>query len=80
MNVLTDLFDQLLDSHGSVDFAEAEFKRMISDDPELRADYRLWCQDNGHTERYGFLDYAEEFIDMQNSVWDSLTDYDNSYS
>lgn len=53
---------------------------MISDDPELRADYRLWCQDNGHTERYGFLDYAEEFIDMQNSVWDSLTDYDNSYS
>lgn len=76
MDNFTDLFDNLLHSCGSVDIAEAEFKRMISDSPDLRAEYRQWCHDTGHTERRGFLDYAEEYLESQDSVWDTLTDYD----
>ncbi len=77
MDNFTDLFDDLLRSCGSVDIAEAEFKRMIADSPDLRAEYRAWCHETGHTERRGFLDYAEEYLDSQDSVWDTLTDYDN---
>lgn len=58
--------------------AEAEFRRMLLDDDELHAEYHEWCVDNDHTERRGFLDFAEEFIANQNSVWDSFKDeYDN---
>lgn len=71
------LFIELLSSHGNVDVAEAEFKRMILDDDELHAQYHEWCHENGHTERRGFLDFAEEYIANQNSVWDSFdSDYD----
>lgn len=76
MNDITSLFDSLLRSMHHVDMAFAEFKRMIDDDPVLHAQYAEWCDETGHTERRGFLDYAEEYIENQNSVWDSLTDYD----
>lgn len=74
MEELTEMFVALLDSHGSVDVADAEFKRIIADDSELHDRYREWCEENGHSERHGFLDFAEEYIANQNSVWDSLTD------
>ncbi|MBP3534384.1 MAG: hypothetical protein J6J53_00070 [Muribaculaceae bacterium] len=78
MEELTNLFDELLRSHGSVDVAESEFKRLMADDSELHDIYRQWCDEHGHTERHGFLDYAEEYIANQNSVWDSLRDdYEN---
>lgn len=78
MEDITELFQQLLNDFGGVDLAEAEFKRMIADDDELHAAYHEWCEETGHTERRGFLDYAEEYIDNQNSVWDTLNDdYDN---
>lgn len=74
---ITQYFDQLLQQAGSIDIAEAEFKRAIADDTELHALYREWCHDNGSSERYGFLDYCEEFLDTQDSKWDSLSDYDD---
>lgn len=78
MENITDLFEQILHHNQAVDQAEAEFKRMIADDDELHEQYREWCDETGHTERRGFLDYAEEYIANQNSVWDTLSDeYDN---
>lgn len=78
MDDLITLFEHILQSHGNVDIAEAEFKRLIADDAELHADYRSWCEETGHTERNGFLDWAEEYIANQNSVWDTLSDeYDS---
>ncbi len=78
MENITELFEQILHHNRAVDLAEAEFKRMIADDDELHNMYREWCDETGHTERRGFLDFAEEFIANQNLVWDTLTDeYDN---
>lgn len=78
MENITDLFVQILQNNRAVDLAEAEFKRMIADDDELHDLYREWCDETGHTERRGFLDFAEEFIANQNAVWDTLNDeYDN---
>lgn len=75
---ITELINRLLDSHRDVDIAEVEFRRMLDDDPDLRAVYSEWCDENGYTTRHGFADYAAEYIEMQNSVWDSLTDYDST--
>ncbi|MBE6305464.1 MAG: hypothetical protein E7082_06055 [Bacteroidales bacterium] len=78
MENITDLFEQILKNNRAVDLAEAEFKRMIADDDELHEQYREWCDETGHTERRGFLDFAEEYIADQNEVWDTLNDeYDN---
>ena len=74
---MEDLFNQLLENHRSIDIAEAEFQRMLADDADLRADYRQWCEDCGYSERRGFSAYAEQYVESQNSIWDSLTDYDN---
>lgn len=78
MDELLTTFEQVLKANVSVDIAESEFKRMLADDDELHEAYHEWCVENGHTERHGFLDWAEEYIANQNSVWDTLNDeYDN---
>ncbi|MBD5276165.1 MAG: hypothetical protein HDR90_00585 [Bacteroides sp.] len=74
---ITQYFEQILQQAGSIDIAEAEFKRAIADDRELHTLYREWCRDNGSTERRGFLDYCEEYLDSQNGLLDTLTDYDD---
>jgi len=76
MDEMTQLFEDLLRTYGSVDIAEAEFKHLIDEDSELHADYRLWCEENGYTEKRGFLDFADEYLDSQQSIWDVLSDYD----
>lgn len=76
MNDITDFFKQLLDEHRGIDIAEAEFKRLLADDEELRAYYRQWCEECGYSEKRGFLDFCDEYFESQDSIWDSLNDYD----
>lgn len=74
---ITELFDRVLHQAGSIDMAEAEFKKMIGEDEHLHQLYREWCHEVGNTERMGFRDFCEEYLDNQESVWDSLdNDYD----
>lgn len=67
----------LLDSHGSVDVAEAEFKRLSAEDSRLRQEYRKWCDENGYTSRRGFADFAYDYLSNREDVWNALSDYDN---
>ena len=55
MDHITDIFNDFLTQFGSIDIAEAEFKKSIHEDPELRAAYRRWCDESGSTERNGYL-------------------------
>ncbi len=77
MEDITDYFVEILNQNHSVDIAEAEFKRAIAEDDELHEQYRQWCREVGNTEKRGFLDFCEEYLATQNSVWDSLSDYDD---
>lgn len=77
MNDITELFNDLLEQSGSVDIAEAEFKKMIHEDTGLREVYREWCHAVGSTEKRGFFDYCDDYMDSQDSIWDSLNDFDN---
>lgn len=74
---ITEYFEQLLEQTGSIDIAEAEFKRAIADDAALHAQYREWCHENGSSERNGFMDFCDEYMESQESKWDSLSDYDD---
>lgn len=76
MDDITLHFDRIINESRELDIAEAEFKRHIADDPELRALYRQWCEENDTTERRGFIDYAREYVEQNEEKWDSLTDYD----
>lgn len=73
---ITDFFVSLIESNGAIDVAEAEFKRIVADDDELREQYKQWCDDTGTTERHGFSDFAAEYMENHDAIWDSLNDYD----
>ena len=73
---ITEYFNYLISQTGSIDMAEAEFKRAIAEDNELHTIYREWCHENGSSERNGFLDFCDEYMESQDSKWDSLNDYD----
>lgn len=73
---LTNYIISLIETNGSIDVAEAEFKRILSDDHELRDQYREWCDENGYSPRRGFAEFAEEYNESREAVWDSLSDYD----
>jgi len=74
---ITNVFQQVIQQAGSIDMAEAEFKKMTGEDENLHRLYRQWCHEVGSSERRGFLDYCEEYLDNQDSIWDTLdNDYD----
>ena len=75
-NDITELFLDILHQADSVDVAESEFKKMIADDDELHQLYRDWCHEVGNTERRGFLDFCEEYLNDRDEAWINLTDYD----
>ncbi|MDE5626846.1 MAG: hypothetical protein K2K40_01015 [Paramuribaculum sp.] len=74
---ITEIFNSYLAQHKSVDIAERVFKQSLAEDPELREMYKEWCHEVGSSEKCGFTDYCEEYLERQNEVWDALNDYDN---
>ena len=75
---ITDFFNELLKEYGSIDIADAEFKKQLHEDAELKRVYREWCHEVGSSEKNGFLDYCEEFLESQDSIWENLKDeYDD---
>ena len=57
---ITEYFVSLIESSGAIDVAEAEFKRIVADDNDLRELYRQWCADMGtiHYRLNGILQTA----------------------
>lgn len=76
MNDITSFFTQLIEQSKSLDIAEAEFKRLVAEDDELHAEYAEWCQSIGTTEKHGFREFCEEYMESQDDIWDQLKDYD----
>ena len=75
---LTQYIINLLEEHSDTALAEAEFKRIMADDVELRESYREWCQERGYYTRRGIADFAEEYIEQHDAVWDSVNDFDDN--
>lgn len=77
MTDFPELFHELLSTHGSVDIANSEFKKLVGEDDALRKEYREWCRQVGSSEKNGFLDYAEEYMNDQDSIWDYVPGLDD---
>lgn len=77
MEEIENYFRELLKEHRSVDIAESEFKKTMAEDPDLRERYSEWCHVVGSSERKGFRDFCDEYMERMDSVWESLTDYDD---
>lgn len=76
MEDITTIFNNYLSHYDSIDIAEAEFKKAIHEDRDLRDLYREWCDEVGSSERDGFSDYAQDFLENQDDVWNTLNEYD----
>lgn len=77
MDDIIELFISTIKEAPSIDIAEAEFKRQLIDDPDLRKAYKEYCREQGTSEKNGFIEFCQEYCDDRNSVWDTLNDYDN---
>lgn len=77
MEDLFEYFVNILKQSDSIDIAESEFKRSLIDDDDLKRRYREYCREIGTSEKHGFLDFCEEYMQHQDSIWESLSDYDN---
>lgn len=75
-NDITIIFDDIIKQYRTLDLAEEMFRSMMEDDKQLEADYQEWCDTMGVSSRKGFAYYYEEYIEQQDSVWDSLDDQD----
>ncbi len=74
---ITAIFTHYIEQYDSIDIAESEFKKNMHEDPELRVAYRQWCHEVGSSEKNGFFDFCDEYLDNKNDIWDSLSsDYD----
>ena len=80
MDDITIFFTQLIEQSKSIDIADAEFNRLIAEDADLKKSYSEWCQSVGSSERYGFRDFCEEYMESQDDIWDQLRDYDEQDS
>lgn len=76
MEDITTFFSNLIEQSKSLDIAEAEFKRLLAEDNVLHEAYAEWCQSIGTTERHGFREYCEEYMESQDNIWEQLRDYD----
>ncbi len=77
MEELEDYFVSIIDQSSSADMAEAEFRRSLVDDENLRRRYKAYCKEIGTSEKNGFMDFCEEYLSGRNEMWNSLDDYDN---
>lgn len=75
-NDITIIFDDIIKQYRTLELSEEIFRTMIEEDKQLDADYQEWCDTVGVSSRKGFPYYYEEYIEQQDSVWDSLDDQD----
>jgi len=79
MTEISDIIDAILDEQHSLEMAESDFRLMLVDDADLRRAYKAWCAERGDSERRGFLNYAHERFEQEESRWDALASDEEDY-
>lgn len=72
MNDISEILRSLLDQYSEIGDIDYEFKKMISEDVALKNDYKHWCEGNGYKPKTGYLDYLDELLEQQDSIWDNI--------
>lgn len=73
---ISTIIKELLVQFGSIDIAESEFKRIINEEHSLMTEFKEWCEEMGYKEKDAFEQFCHEFLDNHESVFDTLSEYD----
>ena len=68
---ITDVFDFYLSQFADIHMAEDNFRDELEGDPELRQQYKDWCDEMGYSERIGFRCYNINRAEAE-SIWDEI--------
>ncbi len=74
MNDISELLRALLDKLSNTEEVEREFKDMMNDDPQLKEDYKLWCDDMGYSIKTGYQDFIDEQMQDRDEFWESMNE------
>lgn len=72
MNDISEILRALLDQHARTSEVERAFASMINDDPQLKEDYNLWCEEMGYDVKTGYQDFIDEQMQDRDEFWESL--------
>lgn len=70
------IIEQLLTEFGCADIAESEFFHNLNEDVQLRDEFRQWCDEMGYREKEAFQKCCNDLSDTSESIFDTLSDYD----
>ena len=69
---ITEVFENFIKEYRSLeDSSDASFEALDADEI-LQDEYREWCDAMGYSEKKGFAGYYHEYIESQDSIWDSM--------
>lgn len=68
---ITELFEFHLSQCQDMELAEENFREEMESNPDLKKQYKEWCEEMGYTERKGFKSYFLNKSESDN-IWDSI--------
>jgi hypothetical protein len=74
MNDISEILRALLDQYARTSEVENEFSRMMDNDPQLKEDYNLWCDEMGYDVKTGFQDFIDEQMQDRDEFWEDLNE------
>lgn len=72
MNDISELLRALIDRSARTSEVEREFASMLTNDPQLKEDYDLWCEEMGYDVKTGYQDFIDEQMQNRDEFWDTL--------
>ena len=74
MNDISEILRALLDQYARTSEVENEFSRMMDNDPQLKEDYNLWCDEMGYDVKTGLQDFIDEQMQDRDEFWEDLNE------
>ena len=69
---ITEVFENFIKEYRSLEDSSDAFFEALDADEILQDEYREWCDAMGYSEKKGFAGYYHEYIESQDSIWDSM--------
>lgn len=77
MTDIEDLLRSLIEQHRSIDIVESEFKRLLNEDPTIKDDYSIWCEESGYSYKKGYHEFIQQIFDSEDSIWDTFIQFED---
>lgn len=74
MNDISEILRTLLDQFARTSEVEQEFTSMMNNDPQLKEDYNVWCDDMGYDVKTGYQDFIDEQLQDRDEFWEDLNE------